>query len=487
MQNVDVLIVGAGPSGLMLAGWLARSGIQAMVVDAKSGPTDETRAVGIQARTLELWDRLGITERVLAEGRISEGLNLWVAGRRVGRVPLAEMGKGVSPYPFIFLLGQDRTERILLAHLEEHGGTVNWETELRGLAQDGQGSVATIRKGGKDTKLRARFVCGCDGARSAVRKAIGVDFAGGTYDSTFYVADVTARGNLVAGELNVGLFGDRFMAFFPLKETDRYRYIGLLPPGLQPEGAKAEDVLPDAERLMGAKFESVRWFSTYRVHHRVAEKFQVGRVFLVGDAGHVHSPVGAQGMNTGLQDAINLAWKLAEVIRHQANERLLETYAEERMPFAQQLVKTTDRAFSGVISPSPLARFLRLKIVPFLAPKLLRLPFARQALFGLVSQTAISYAESRLSSGPGAGERMPWFPGRYKGERADRWSLHMFGEEPPQAEPWARAHDMGIANWKGEQPQAVLVRPDGYIGYSSPVFDPGALDAYMRDVVGRGR
>lgn len=485
MQNVDVLIVGAGPSGLMLAGWLARSGIQAMVVDTKSGPTDETRAVGIQARTLELWDRIGITERVLAEGRVSEGLNLWVAGRRVGRVPISEIGKGVSAYPYIFLLGQDRTERILLAHLEEHGGAVRWQTELKGLVQDGQGSVATLRHNGKDEKVRARFVCGCDGARSAVRKAMGVEFTGGTYENTFYVADVTATGNLVAGELNVGLFGDRFMAFFPLREENRYRYIGLLPPGLQREEATAEDVLPEAERLMGAKFESVRWFSTYRVHHRIAEKFQVGRVFLVGDAGHVHSPVGAQGMNTGLQDAINLAWKLAEVIRYQADERLLETYSEERMPFAQQLVKTTDRAFSQVISPSPFARFLRLKVVPFVIPKVLRLGFAQRMMFGLVSQTGISYADSRLSSGPGAGERMPWFPGRYKGERADRWSLHMFGDEPPEAEPWARSHGMGIANWKGENPQTVLVRPDGYIGYSSPMFDRKALEEYLRDVVGR--
>lgn len=470
---------------MMLAGWLARSGIQAMVVDGKAGPTDETRAVGIQARTLELWDRLGITERALEQGRIAEGINLWVKGRRVARLPMTEIGKGMSPHPYMFLLGQDRTERLLLAHFEENGGAVRWETEMQALTQDGQGAVATLRHQGKETKVRARFVCGCDGARSAVRKAIGVEFAGGTYDSTFYVADVTARGGLVEGELNVGLFADRFMAFFPLKEADRYRYIGLLPSGLQREEAGPEDVIPDAERLMGAKFEGVRWFSTYRVHHRVAEKFQVGRVFLVGDAGHVHSPVGAQGMNTGLQDAVNLAWKLAEVIRYDADERLLATYEEERLPFAQSLVKTTDRAFTGVISPSPFARFLRLQIAPRLVPLIWRLPVVRQALFGVVSQTGITYADYSLSTGPGAGARMPWFPGRYKGERADRWSLHMFGDEPPEAEPWARRHGMGIANWKGENPQTVLVRPDGYIGYSSPTFAPKALEEYLHKVVGR--
>jgi 2-polyprenyl-6-methoxyphenol hydroxylase-like FAD-dependent oxidoreductase len=485
MQNVDVLIVGAGPSGLMLAGWLARSGIQAMVVDGKVGPTDETRAVGIQARTLELWDRLGITERALEQGRIAEGMNLWVRGRRVARIPIGEIGQGESPHPYIFLLGQDRTERLLLAHLEENGGAVRWQTELSALVQDGQGSVATLRHDGKETKVRARFVCGCDGARSAVRKAIGIEFAGGTYDSTFYVADVTARGGLVAGELNVGLFEDRFMAFFPLAEADRYRYIGLLPPGLQREDAKPEDVIPDAERLMGAKFEGVRWFSTYRVHHRVAAKFQEGRVFLVGDAGHVHSPVGAQGMNTGLQDAINLAWKLAEVLRYHADERLLKTYEEERLPFAQSLVKTTDRAFSGVISPSPLARLFRLRLAPTAVRLAGRLPVVRHALFGIVSQIGITYADSSLASGPGAGARMPWHPGRYKGERPDRWSLHMFGDEPAEAEPWARQHGMGIANWKGENPQTVLVRPDGYIGYSSPTFDPNALEEYLHKVIGR--
>jgi 2-polyprenyl-6-methoxyphenol hydroxylase-like FAD-dependent oxidoreductase len=403
----------------------------------------------------------------------------------VARVPISEIGKGMSPYPYIFMLGQDRTERLLLAHLEEHGGAVQWETELRGLAQDEHGAVATLRHGGKETKVRARFVCGCDGARSAVRKSIGVEFAGGTYDSTFYVADVTARGGLVAEELNVGLFADRFMAFFPLAEADRYRYIGLLPPGLQREDAKPEDVIPEAEQLMGAKFDEVRWFSTYRVHHRVAAKFQMGRIFLVGDAGHVHSPVGAQGMNTGLQDAINLAWKLAEVLRYHAAEKLLATYEEERLPFAQSLVKTTDRVFTGVTSGSPLAKFFRLRLAPVLVPLVWRLPVARHALFGLVSQIGVTYADSTLSEGPGAGARMPWLPGRYKGERSDRWSLHMFGDEPPEAEAWARSRGMGIANWKGEQPQTVLVRPDGYIGYSSPNFDPKALDRYLTDVVGR--
>ncbi|MGV3618690.1 MAG: FAD-dependent monooxygenase [Fimbriimonas sp.] len=485
MQTVDVLIVGAGPSGLMLALWLAQSGIKAMVVDAKKGPTDETRAVAIQARTLELWDRMGVTQSVLPKGRVAEGLTFWSGGRKVGRAPVGEMGKGVSPHPYIFMLSQDQTERVLFTHLQANGGDVQWETTLTALKQDGQGATATITTNGKPTQIRARFVCGCDGARSATRKAIGVDFPGGTYENIFYVADVTARGGVVPGDVNVAMFGDRFMAFFPLAGEDRYRYIGLLPPGMTREGATFEEIMPEAQRLMGTTFDEVRWFSTYQVHHRVAEKFQVGRVFLVGDAGHVHSPVGGQGMNTGLQDAANLAWKLVEVIRHGANERLLETYAEERMPFAQSLIKTTDRAFEGIISPKPWARFLRLRLAPTLFPLAMRIPAVRHALFMRVSQAGISYGGDTLAVGPGAGERMPWFPNRYKGERSDRWSLHIFGPEPAGAEAWARAHGMGIANWPQENPQAVLVRPDGYIGYSSPNFVPKELEAYLRDKVGR--
>jgi 2-polyprenyl-6-methoxyphenol hydroxylase-like FAD-dependent oxidoreductase len=466
----------------MLAGWLARCGVIAKVVDAKSGPTDETRAVGIQARTLELWDRLGLTEQVLPHGRIAEGMTLWSRGRKAGRAPLGEMGKGLSPHPYLFLMGQDQTERFLLAHLEEHGGSVEWKTELTGLALEGGRAIATLNAA---KKVQARFVCGCDGARSAVRRAIGVGFPGGTYESLFFVADVTARGGIVPGEINVALFEERFLTFFPLAEPDRYRFVGLLPPTLTAENASPETVLPDARRLMRAEIEDVRWFSTYRVHHRVADRFQVGCAFLLGDAGHVHSPVGAQGMNTGLQDAANLAWKLAEVLRHGANERLLTTYETERIAFAQSLVKTTDRIFSAAVGRSSTARFTRSVLIPRLFPALMRLPFVRRAGFGVLSQIDVSYPDSPLSVGPGAGERMPWHEFRYKGERPDRWSLHIFGPEPAGAEAWAKARGLGIATWANEQPQAVLVRPDGYIGYSSPAFEAKALDGYLRDVVGR--
>jgi 2-polyprenyl-6-methoxyphenol hydroxylase-like FAD-dependent oxidoreductase len=513
MDGVDtpLLIVGAGPTGLMLAGWLARLGVHPLVIDKKSGVTRESRALAVQARTLETYDALGIVERALPQGVRVAAVNVLLRQRRVGRLMLGEIGSGLSPYPYVFIMSQDKTEQLLLQHYLEHGGQVRWETSLAGLEQDDGGVVAELRQAdGRAETVRVGYVCGCDGAGSAVRQALGIEFAGGTYAQRFFVADVRGTFPTVAGELSIWLGAQNFLAFFPMPGEDRYRIVGVVPAGLVDRHELTfEEIRPEIERDSDMRVSETFWFSTYSVHHRVAESFRRGRAFLLGDAGHVHSPVGGQGMNTGLMDASNLGWKLAAVLRGEANEQLLASYEPERMPFARLLVNTTDRAFSAVASPSRWVRLLRSGVAPATLTLGARLPQVRRALFGLVSQTRINYYDSPLSRGAAggvrAGDRLPWVRWRagvnqdgsnYDALRLLTPHLQVYGPVAPAVEQWASQHPewpLAPMPWAPEAARAgfrpgacYVVRPDGYVAYASPHFDGAELQTYLRDIWGWG-
>lgn len=230
----------------------------------------------------------------------------------------------------------------------------------------------------------------------------------------FYVADVEADGPAMDGELHVDLEVADFLLLFPLREKGRVRLVGVVRelPGREAGSLAFDDVRGRAVEHLGLEVRKINWFSTYRVHHRVAQRFRDGRVFLLGDAAHIHSPVGGQGMNTGIGDAVNLAWKLAAVLKHGAAERLLDSYAAERMPFARRLVATTDRMFTLVTAPGRVAAFVRTRVVPRVAPVLLRLAPLRRFLFRTLSQIGIQYRDSPLSDGVAGGlrggDRLPW-------------------------------------------------------------------------------
>ena len=247
----------------------------------------------------------------------------------------------------------------------------------------------------------------------------GDRFPGGTYDHLFYVADVEARGAAMNGELHVALDTSDFLAVFPLKEDGHARLIGTVRAGAEhlQENLSWSDVSTRVIEWMRIDVERVNWFSTYRVHHRVADRFRKGRAFLLGDAAHIHSPVGGQGMNTGIGDAVNLAWKLAAVLNGRADRSLLDTYEPERIAFARRLVATTDRAFTGVTSDGAIARRVRLHVVPAVVPMIFGFAVTRRFMFRTISQTAVNYRGSRLSEGRAGtvhgGDRLPWVaPGR---------------------------------------------------------------------------
>ncbi|RYG22231.1 hypothetical protein EON82_17510 [bacterium] len=480
----DVLIVGAGPTGLMLAVWLAESGVKARIVDPKRGPTQETRAVAVQARTLELWDRIGLAERALQLGHKTYSGRFWVRGKDKARLRFGDLGRGLSPFPYVFMLGQDQTEAMLYERLCDLGGDVEWGTRVESV-EGNRVRFGPLPAAGSQDSLREeeyRFILGCDGASSVVRRAAGLDFPGGTYAAHFYVADVDAAGGVAPGELNLTLFEDRFLAFFPLDGKGRFRMIGLLDPILDPEKATVDDVRPEAERLTHTTLTDVRWFSVYRVHHRVVSQFRKGPLFVVGDAAHVHSPVGGQGMNTGLGDAVNLGWKLVEVLKHGASERLLDTYEAERLPFAQSLVKTTDRAFELVLRNTPLAQFVKLSLVPRLLPLLLAIPAARRAAFERISQILIQYRNGPLAEVQAgrfvAGERLrPEVAGG-----GVQWRV--VGPSSPATEAWCEKRGIDHRS-ESSIVETLLVRPDGYLGCVLPSFQVDALERYLRDKIGR--
>src|SRR5215510_3970614 len=293
-MDTDVLIVGAGPTGLMLANQLGRRGVRAMIIDRHSGPAQQSRAMAVQARTLEIYSKMGISDQALALGREGTGANMWANGKWTARIPLGDIGKSLSPFPYVLALGQDDNERIMGAKLHEHGVDVQWNTELVGLQQQPDHVDITLKlPDGSTRKLTAAWVAGCDGGHSAVREKTGITFPGAPYEHIFFVADTEATGPMKPDELNVYLWQDGFHLFFPMKGKDRWRVIGILPKALRTRNdLKFEDLTSDIRREAGAElsFKECSWFSTYRIYHRAAERFHDRRCFLLGDAAHVHSP-----------------------------------------------------------------------------------------------------------------------------------------------------------------------------------------------------
>jgi len=512
----DVLIVGAGPTGLMLANQLARRGVRVLVVDRHPGPSIQTRALGVQARTLEIYAHLGLAEHALELGRRATGADMWAAGRRVARVPFGDIGREISPYPFVLILGQDDNERLMGDALRDRGIAVTWSTELVGLSQQADHVAARLTQAdGATREVTVAWVAGCDGARSTVRELNGIEFVGAPYEDVFFVADTQLVGPMVPDEVNVYLWPHGFHLFFPMRGPDHWRLVGIVPAELRGrEQLTLEDVVPSIREEAGPtlEFQGCSWFSTYRIHHRRAARFREGRCFLLGDAAHIHSPVGAQGMNTGLQDAYNLAWKLALVVGGMADDRLLDTYAEERIPVAERLLRTTDRLFSLVVSDSRLAGLLRTRIVPKLLAIAMSIEPVRRLAFRTLSQTGIHYRHSSLAetrggfptAAPRAGDRFPWVRLRLRPEGAvqdlysamedTRFTLLLLG----QREAALAASPLGdllqafivpddplnrreLERVHISPPAFYLLRPDGHVGLCGRRWDPAALDHYLAD------
>lgn len=495
MGEPQVLIVGAGPTGLAFALWLARSDTPFRLIDRKPGPGEGSRAMAVQARTLEFYRQLGIADDVIASGFRLDRLHLRNESREIAAVPLGDVGKGLSPYPFALSFPQDDHERLLIDRLRVAGHAVEWDTELTGFTQHDGGVRADLRKPGSEEHWAGPYLCGCDGAHSAVRHGLGVGFPGGTHDQLFYVADAEADGAWSGRDITGYIAEKTFCLAFPVRSPGMFRFIGLVPEALRGRDDLGFDDLRGAvEQVTATRVTRVNWFSSYPVHHRVADHFRQGRVFLAGDAGHVHSPAGGQGMNTGIGDAVNLAWKLAAVLAGRADASLLDSYEAERVPFARSLVATTDRIFEAVVGRSLLARTVRTVFAPYILPFVLRFSAVRRAQFRLVSQTRIAYRASPLSDGSAggvhAGDRLPWVEGadNYAPLKSLEWQLHVYGTATAGLRQFAAGAKLPLHEWPwtGAARRAglardalYLVRPDGHIGFARRGQAIEGLRAYL--------
>jgi 2-polyprenyl-6-methoxyphenol hydroxylase-like FAD-dependent oxidoreductase len=524
---VDVLVAGAGPTGLTLAAQLAASGVRVRLIDRGLDRVHESRALAIQPRTLEVLADLGVTDELIACGNPAVQLRMHARGRELA-VPMFDLGLDDTAYPYLLFLSQAETERILSEHLAVAGIQVERGVELTGLGNTTGSATATLRhRDGREEAVSARYVAGCDGAHSTVRRLAGIRFEGSSYPQTFVLADVDAEG-VEPGAAHVFLSDQGMLFFFPLGNPAPWRLLAMRPPADRTP-AEAPVVLDEVQAIASTyaggavRIHDPVWMTNFRLHHRAAARYRAGRVFLAGDAAHIHSPAGAQGMNTGIQDAVNLGWKLACTLRGGADPALLDTYEAERAPIGKMVLRFTDRAFTIASSTNPVVRFARTRLPTAVIPLALKATTARAYAFRTVAQLDIRYRNSRLSvdgpnpprKGPRAGDRLPdasiidqGQPSRlHRALAATGWHLllcgppdawtaqsmtqlaerhtslvtvhHLTAQNAPGAlhDPDGQAlHRLGLAAQRTAQ---YLVRPDGHIGYRAGGTDITGLARYL--------
>jgi 2-polyprenyl-6-methoxyphenol hydroxylase-like FAD-dependent oxidoreductase len=486
---------------LVLALWLIKLGVKVRIIDEAAAPGTTSRALAVQARTLELYRQLDLADNVVERGHKVSAVRLWVKGRPAASVPLTTIGKDLTPYSFLQIFPQDQHERLLIERLQTLGLSVERRTALQRFSTDGDGVTAWLRgPDGQEEICAAHYITGCDGARSIVRDTLGVGYPGGTYRQIFYVADIEGAGPAVNGELHVDLDEADFLAVFPLAGEGRARLVGAVRDERadHADSLRFEDVSSRAIEHLKVDVKRVNWFSTYHVHHRVAEQFRKGRAFLLGDAAHIHSPVGGQGMNTGIGDAINLAWKLAAVLAGSAPDNLLDSYEVERIAFARRLVASTDRVFTYASGQGRIADIVRTRIAPVVAPAIFALEPVREYLFRMVSQLTLNYRDMPLSAGSAGhvhgGDRLPWArcdgADNFTPLSAIRWQVHVYGSVSDSLVAWCDQRNVALHafDWRPEHEAAglardavYLIRPDTYVALAEAAGDPNAVERYFAD------
>jgi 2-polyprenyl-6-methoxyphenol hydroxylase-like FAD-dependent oxidoreductase len=528
-EQLGVLIVGAGPTGLTLAAQLHALGAGVRIIDRQLDRAHESRALAVQPRTLEVLRALGISEQLVERGNDAVQLRLHF-GERVVPIRLFDVGLEDTAYPFLLFVSQAETEAVLNEHLAERGIEVERGVELVSFSTGEHEVSCTLRhRGGSTEQVGARYLVGCDGAHSSVRQGAGIPFEGGRYPHTFALGDLEVDGDLERDAAHAFIGAAGILFFFPLGQPASWRMAGMRPtvPGAnEHEREPVEPSLADLQAIADAftggrlRLRDPVWLTYFRLHHRHATRYRAGRAFLAGDAAHVHSPAGAQGMNTGIQDAWNLGWKLALVERGLADHALLDSYEAERRPVGRLVLRLSDRATRIATSPSPLVRLMRTQ-VPRLAPLALRSKRGRSLVYRMLSQLAIHYRHSSaveegqpgLRRGPKAGDRLPdariacdgqtlWLqealatptfhlllcgsPVDWDGNQVaalqDRYAglvaVHRLARE---AVPGV-LHDVdgqAFARLGVERAAHLLVRPDGYVGYRGGGPDLNGLERYL--------
>ncbi|MET1029207.1 MAG: FAD-dependent monooxygenase [Dongiaceae bacterium] len=492
----EVLVVGAGPVGLTMAAELARFGIDVRIVDKAPQPTDKSKAVVVWSRTLELLDRMGCADAFVAAGMMAGAANLIASERHSIRIHFNLLD---SPFPYALMLPQSETERLLTAHLASLGIRVERPVELMAMQQDAGGVDVILRHPGEgEERLRVAWLIGCDGAHSTVRKRIGQAFAGETFPTEWLMADLYLDGlPTPPGEPALFFHGDGVLALFPLGTDNFFRLAANLGPAVE-EGKGADLTLAEIQAVItrrgpaGVTATASTWHATFRINERKVDSYRSGRVFLAGDSAHIHSPAGGQGMNTGMQDAVNLAWKLALVCRGEADDKvLLDSYDVERSAVGEQTLRVAGRMTTLALLRNPLLQMLRNRI----AKTVLRLTPAQRALARQLAGLTVGYGVSPLN-----------VPGRIKAKRRGTaigpGGRFPIAQRPSVSEQKPRFHLVGqlgpsdLARLANRFPTLLhpeitpmpgmaskksaglwLLRPDGYVALAGG--DVGAVESYL--------
>jgi 2-polyprenyl-6-methoxyphenol hydroxylase-like FAD-dependent oxidoreductase len=484
------LVVGAGPVGITMASELARYGVAVRIVDKAAQRTDKSKALVLWSRTLELLDRGGGSAPFCKAGFEVDAVNFIAGAKVIGRVSMESVQ---SPYPFALMLPQSDTERLLEERLSNLGVRIEREVELASFRSGDDGVEAVLRHvDGHEETVSVEWLIGCDGAHSAVRHGLGATFAGETLDSDWMLADIHMKGYPCPdSEASVYWHRDGVFVIFPIS-PGRYRILADLP--LTGGAHSPAPTLEEAQAVIERRgppglvaFDPI-WLAGFRINGRKVSNYRWGRTFLAGDAAHVHSPAGGQGMNTGMQDAFNLAWKLAMVVRGMCDERLLDSYSPERSGVGDEVLKSAERLTKVGTLRSPVARTIRNLVghVAFgLAP--VQHQFANQ-----MTEVAIGYPDSPLNAasaksvkGPRPGQRIvadqPFGAG-------DTPRFALIAEDDVQARAVLQRH-AGLLEPELRKslngPGIWLVRPDGYVAAAVGAGEWQVIDSCLSKIAAR--
>jgi 2-polyprenyl-6-methoxyphenol hydroxylase-like FAD-dependent oxidoreductase len=483
-KDPQVLIAGAGPVGMTMASELARRGIGVRIVDKAPARTDKSKALVLWSRTLELLDDAGYVEPFLKAGMQAHGATISTGREIVANVSLDSID---SRYPYALMIPQSETERVLDESLVARGVTVERSVELTGFSDKGSGIEATLRKASGETEtVSAGWLIGCDGAHSAVRHGLGFGFEGSTMQSDWALADGYIAALAPKDRIHIFWHRDGILAFFPIV-GDRWRVICDLG-AAEGEGHRADPTLEEIHGLLSHRsgrdlvMTNPYWLTCFRINERKVKDYRKGRVFLAGDAAHIHSPAGGQGMNTGMQDAINLAWKLSLVIRGSAGPALLDSYTPERSAVGDRVLRNAGRLTEAAILRNPIAQGLRNAIVRFATG----FPAIQHRIADQLSEMDIGYPESPLTArnghgadGPEPGERWPHpVP---EGSQGPRFTA--IGPAAAVAALAERFPSLVVAK-PGSDMTLRLVRPDGYVGFADAHGDRALAEKYLAAIAG---
>lgn len=469
-NNVQVLVVGAGPAGLTLASELLAQGISTRIIDQRDGPVTESRALALHARSLELFDAAGIADRMVAAGQPMRRMHMYVDGTELVRL---DFRHNRSRFGYGLGIPQRETETILRERITELGGEVAPRMELLAFEQSESGVVARIKDSvGAVQSIKAEFMVGCDGAHSRVRHGLGLKFEGRPYPERWLIADGRVDWNTAPDESHA-FFRSRGGAMVLLPLPGRLWRVVLPFAG---ERAPGNPTLEEIQTLIDQRaprklvLSDPIWLTDFSCQLRLADSYRVGRVFLAGDAAHVHTPAGGQGMNVAIQDAFNLAWKLGLVLSGSSPEWLLDTYEAERRPVAEGVLKLTDGIVTMARITNPVKRMLRDTIVPFAS----RLPVIQERATRRTGQLHVSYRSSRLAVGASAGDRMQDIQvGGKRLYEALRSRKHVLVTPGQLSGLDLHSEHVDVVTGK----ETVLVRPDGYVAARGT-----AVRDYMDDV-----